>query len=61
VHRLSAGVLTIAYGVTFLVPLLGGVVWDATAATATAFLPAALGALILLVSAATLEPVARRA
>jgi MFS transporter, CP family, cyanate transporter len=60
VHRLSAGVMTIAYGLTFVVPLLGGIVWDATAMTALAFLPAALGALTVLVLAAMLEPVTRR-
>ncbi|HUH85852.1 MAG TPA: hypothetical protein VLX85_14675, partial [Stellaceae bacterium] len=60
VHRLSAGVMTIAYGLTFVVPLLGGILWDATAMTAMAFLPAALGALTVLVLAAMLEPVRRR-
>lgn len=60
VHRLSAGVMTIAYGLTFVVPLLGGIAWDATAMTAMAFLPAALGALTVLVLAAMLQPVTRR-
>jgi MFS transporter, CP family, cyanate transporter len=57
VHRLSAGVLTISYGLAFFVPLLGGAVWDATGLTATAFLPGAIGALLVLVLGATLKPV----
>ncbi len=60
VHRLSAGVLTISYTVTFIVPFLGGAVWDATAITATAFLPGAVGALLVLVLAAALRPVQAR-
>ena len=60
VHRLSAGVMTIAYSLTFVAPLLGGIAWDATAMTAMAFLPAALGALTVLVLAAMLQPVTRR-
>jgi CP family cyanate transporter-like MFS transporter len=57
VHRLSAGVLTISYALAFIVPLVGGAVWDATAITATAFLPGAVGALLVLVLGATLKPV----
>ncbi|HUJ98620.1 MAG TPA: MFS transporter [Stellaceae bacterium] len=57
VHRLSAGVLTISYGLAFFVPLLGGAVWDATGFTATAFLPSAIGAVLVLVLGATLKPV----
>ncbi|MGO8919656.1 MAG: CynX/NimT family MFS transporter [Stellaceae bacterium] len=60
VHRLSAGVLTISYSVTFVVPFLGGAVWDATGVTATAFLPGATGALLVLVLAAALRPVRAR-
>jgi CP family cyanate transporter-like MFS transporter len=60
VHRLSAGVLTISYSVTFIVPFLGGAVWDATAITATAFLPGAVGALLVLVLASALRPVQAR-
>ncbi len=60
VHRLSAGVLTISYIVTFIVPLLGGAVWDATAITAAAFLPGAAGALLVLALAAALRPVRAR-
>jgi CP family cyanate transporter-like MFS transporter len=60
VHRLSAGMMTISYGLAFLVPLLGGAIWDATAITATAFLPGAVGALQVLVLVALLPPVQRR-
>jgi CP family cyanate transporter-like MFS transporter len=60
VYRFTAGILTIAYALTFAVPLLGGVVWDATAMPATAFLPGAAGALSVLVLAAWLKPVARQ-
>jgi MFS transporter, CP family, cyanate transporter len=60
VHRLSAGMMTISYALAFVVPLLGGAVWDATAITATAFLPGAVGALLVLVLTATLSPVEER-
>jgi CP family cyanate transporter-like MFS transporter len=60
VHRLSAGMMTISYSFAFIVPLLGGAVWDATAITATAFLPGAVGALLVLVLTATLPPVEKR-
>jgi len=60
VHRLSAGVLTISYTVTFIVPFLCGAVWDATGITATAFLPGAVGALLVLGLAAALPPVRAR-
>jgi CP family cyanate transporter-like MFS transporter len=45
VHRLSAGMFTLGYGISFLVPLLGGLLWDNTHVPATAFLPVAIGAL----------------
>ena len=46
VHRLSAGMFTLGYGISFLVPLLGGVLWDNTHVPATvAFSSAATGAL----------------
>ncbi len=48
VHRLSAGMFAISYSVAFLVPLLGGAVWDVSGLTAAAFLPGALGALIVM-------------
>jgi CP family cyanate transporter-like MFS transporter len=60
VHRLSAGMMTISYALAFVVPLLGGAVWDATAVTATAFLPGAIGALLVLTLVAMLPPVEGR-
>ena len=60
VHRLSAGVLTISYGLAFIVPFIGGAVWDATAVTAAAFLPGAIGALLVLMLGLTLRPVQTR-
>ena len=55
VHRLAAGMLAIGYTMTFIVPYLGGVVWDATLLTEAALLPGAVGALIVVVIAATLR------
>jgi CP family cyanate transporter-like MFS transporter len=60
VHRLSAGMMTISYALAFVVPLLGGAVWDATAVTATAFLPGAIGAPLVLTLVAMLPPVEGR-
>lgn len=57
VHRLSAGVLTISYALAFIFPLIGGAVWDATSFTAAAFLPGAVGAVLVLVLGAMLKPV----
>lgn len=56
VHRLSAGSYTVGYAGSFLLPLLGGVVADATGAAATAFLPVAAGGILVLLIAATMPP-----
>jgi CP family cyanate transporter-like MFS transporter len=56
VHRLSAGMLCIGYTLTFLVPFLGGAVWDAVGVPASAYLPAALGALIVIAMGSALRP-----
>ena len=56
VHRLSAGMFAIGYLTAFLVPLLGGIAWDATGFPATAFLPIVLGAAMVLAVAARLRP-----
>lgn len=61
VHRISAGMLAIGYTLAFAVPLLGGAVWDATGAPATAFIPGAAGALIVLAMALALPVAARSA
>ena len=65
VHRLSAGMFTVGYVGASLVPLLGGVLWDATGQPRTAFLPGAIGvaliagALLRKPPAGTIDPVAR--
>jgi MFS transporter, CP family, cyanate transporter len=47
VHRFSAGIFLIIYGFSFIGPLAGGALWDATGLPGTAFLTlAALGALV---------------
>jgi len=56
VHRLSAGMFAIGYLTAFLVPLLGGVAWDATGIPASAFLPIVIGAAMVLAVAARLRP-----
>jgi CP family cyanate transporter-like MFS transporter len=56
VHRLSAGMFAIGYLTAFLVPLLGGVAWDATGRPETAFLPIVLGAGMVLAVAIRLRP-----
>jgi CP family cyanate transporter-like MFS transporter len=53
VHRLAAGMLALGYGITFIVPYLGGAVWDATHVTQAALLPGLLGALLLIAMAVT--------
>lgn len=59
VHRLSAGMFAIGYTLAFIVPLLGGAIWDATAIIAAAFLPGAVGAVIVVIVALTLRPADR--
>jgi MFS transporter, CP family, cyanate transporter len=50
VHRISAGMFTIGYGMAFLVPLLAGAAWDRTGIAAVALAPVAIGALCLLLA-----------
>jgi CP family cyanate transporter-like MFS transporter len=56
VHRLAGGMLAIGYLLAFILPLVGGVVWDATGSTASAFLPVVSGAAVLIAGAAMLRP-----
>jgi MFS transporter, CP family, cyanate transporter len=44
VHRLAAGMTSIAYFLAFVFPLLGGVAWQVSGQPAAAFIPSALGA-----------------
>lgn len=55
VHRLAAGMLTVGYIVTFIVPYLGGAVWDATRLNDAALLPGAIGMFIVIAMAGTLN------
>ncbi len=55
VHRVSAAMFTIGYGLAFFVPLTGGIAWDYTGVPMTAFVPVAFGGLITLISALALR------
>jgi CP family cyanate transporter-like MFS transporter len=55
--RVSAGMFTVGYGLSFLFSLLGGSLWDATGRPALAFAPALLSAAWVL----ALAPMMRRA
>jgi MFS transporter, CP family, cyanate transporter len=50
VHRISAGMFTIGYGMAFLVPLAGGAAWDRTGIAVASLAPVAIGALFLLLA-----------
>jgi len=45
VHRVAAGMFTIGYTLAFVVPIVGGVLWDVSRVPATAFFPVIVGAL----------------
>jgi hypothetical protein len=45
----------IGYTASFVLPLLGGAAWDATGIAASAFLPVALGAFMILLMAIVLR------
>ena len=49
IHRMTAGMFTIGYGLAFVLPLVGGVAWDRTGIAMTSLLPVALGAIFLFV------------
>jgi MFS transporter, CP family, cyanate transporter len=48
VHRISAGMFTIGYGLASLMPLLGGVAWDRSGVAEFSLAPVAIGSLCLL-------------
>jgi CP family cyanate transporter-like MFS transporter len=56
VHRLSAGMFAIGYFVSFLVPPLGGAIWDATGVATLSFIAGALSIALVAVAGATLRP-----
>jgi CP family cyanate transporter-like MFS transporter len=43
VHRLSAGMFAVGYGYSFVLPLIGGAVWDLSHVPASAFFPVFAG------------------
>jgi MFS transporter, CP family, cyanate transporter len=45
VHRMAAGMFTIGYTFAFVVPIVGGILWDVTHVPVTAFFPVIVGAL----------------
>lgn len=55
VHRLSAAMIAIGYLCAFVIPIVGGFVWDVTGAPALAFAPLIVFALVAIVLAARLE------
>lgn len=54
-HRLSAGMFTITYTLSFLAPVAGGIIWDATGIPAAAFSPGAAAGLALIFLALALK------
>jgi CP family cyanate transporter-like MFS transporter len=54
VHHLSAGTFAIGYLTSFVIPPLGGAIWDATGVPATAFLVGALCTALVVSAALTL-------
>ncbi len=55
VHRVAAGMLAIGYALSFLLPYLGGAVWDATHLTISALFPGVAGAVLLALISATVR------
>ena len=55
VSRLSAAMIAIGYLCAFVLPIMGGVLWDATHVARAAFVPVALYALAVLALAASLD------
>ena len=44
VHRMSAAVFTVQYGIAFVVPLIAGALWDASGRSLFAFIPGVVAA-----------------
>lgn len=61
VHTMTAGLLTLSYGWTFLGNFLSGILWDATHAPLAAFAPSIAGALILLFAGTSMRGVSAAA
>jgi MFS transporter, CP family, cyanate transporter len=54
VHHLSAGTFAIGYLTAFVIPPLGGAIWDATGVPATSFFAGALCTVLVICAALTL-------
>jgi MFS transporter, CP family, cyanate transporter len=54
VPRMAAGIFTISYSCAVIVPILSGITWDLTGVPAAAFVPMALGILLIIGLAPTL-------
>ena len=52
---MAAGMFTISYSCAVIVPIVSGLAWDATDVPAAAFIPIALGAVLVVVLAPTLR------
>ncbi len=61
IHRMTAGIFTISYSCSVIVPIIAGLVWDATGIAATVFIPLGLCTFMLMGLALTLEPPRREA
>jgi MFS transporter, CP family, cyanate transporter len=55
VPRMAAGMFTISYSCAVIVPIISGLVWDATGVPATGFVPIAVAALLIIGFAPTLR------
>jgi CP family cyanate transporter-like MFS transporter len=55
VPRMAAGMFTISYSCAVIVPIVSGLAWDATDVPAAAFVPIAMGAVLIVVLAPTLR------
>jgi CP family cyanate transporter-like MFS transporter len=54
VHRVSAGMFTISYSCAVIVPIISGVLWDATGWTLAPFMPMIVCMLVLIGLAPTI-------
>ena len=59
VPRMAAGMFTISYSCAVIVPIVSGLAWDATGVPAAAFIPIAMGAVLIVVLAPTLRLASR--
>ena len=55
VPRMAAGMFTISYSYAVIVPIVSGLIWDATGVPAVVFVPIAISALLMAALSATLN------